>query len=49
MICQVRKVALTVSVINYILISVAVGFDIQITLLVIVNSVVGTVILKKIQ
>lgn len=43
------KVALTVSMINCILISAAVGFDIQITLLAVVNSVVGAVILKKMQ
>lgn len=44
-----RKIALTVSVINCILISGAVGFDIQITLIAIVNSVIGAVILKKMQ
>jgi putative nucleotidyltransferase with HDIG domain len=43
------KVALTVSVLNCILISGAVGFDIQITTLAVVNSIIGAIILRKVQ
>lgn len=43
------KVALTISILNCILLSGAVGFNLQITLLALVNAVGGAVILKKMQ
>ena len=43
------KVSLIVSVLNCILISGAVEFNIEITILAIVNAVFGAIILKKMQ
>ncbi|MDW8799810.1 HD family phosphohydrolase [Clostridium sp. A1-XYC3] len=44
-----HKVSLTTSVLNCILISAAVEFNIEITILAIANAVVGSIILKKMQ
>jgi len=44
-----HKVSLTTSVLNCILISSAVEFNIEITILAIVNAVIGSIILKKMQ
>lgn len=44
-----HKVSLTTSVLNCILISSAVEFSIEITILAIVNAVIGSIILKKMQ
>lgn len=43
------KISITVSVINCILISGMVGFNIEITLLALLNSVLGSILLKKMQ
>lgn len=44
-----KKVSLVLNVINCILISVAVQFSLDITVLALVNAVVGTIILKRMQ
>ncbi|MCY6959698.1 HD family phosphohydrolase [Clostridium brassicae] len=44
-----HKISLNVSIINCILISAVVQFDIQITLLAILNSILGAMVLKKLQ
>ncbi|APM38290.1 HD family phosphohydrolase [Clostridium kluyveri] len=44
-----HRISLTLSVLNCVLINVALGFNLDITILAIVNSVVGAIILKKMQ
>lgn len=44
-----NKISLTISLINIILISSAVNFNIEITLIAIINSVVGALIIQKLQ
>jgi len=44
-----HRISLTLSVLNCVLINVALGFNLDITMLAIVNSVVGSIILKKMQ
>lgn len=44
-----HKVSLNINIINCILISAAVRFDIQITLLAILSSILGAMVLKKLQ
>lgn len=44
-----HKVALTISSLNCILISAVVGFNVEITILAILNAVIGTVVLNKVQ
>ncbi|WMJ82307.1 HD family phosphohydrolase [Clostridium sp. MB40-C1] len=44
-----HKISLNMNIINCILISAAVQFDIQITLLAILNSILGAMVLKKLQ
>lgn len=44
-----HRISLTLSVLNCVLINVASGFNLDITILAIVNSVVGSIILKKMQ
>jgi putative nucleotidyltransferase with HDIG domain len=43
------KVALTISILNCVLVSSSVGFNIEITTLAIINTVIGSIILKKMQ
>ncbi|WP_333860104.1 HD family phosphohydrolase [Clostridium sp.] len=44
-----HRISLTLGVLNCVLINVASGFNLDITILAIVNSVVGSIILKKMQ
>lgn len=44
-----HKISLNMSIINCILISAVVQFDIQITLLAVLNTIVGAMVLKKLQ